>query len=390
MSQHHERLRPHTPGSDRLFFIVWVLMHTAQLGAGIIPPKTRPLFIGAILCTSAALALQWRAPAAYRRHRQLLVFALHVIFTHLRAACVANMASEAAVGWKGGAAVGEGQRRPLGTGESPAHLLVRLFMVSGVLFRLLETLGLPLPVAQHAVIAALYFFDHALLLGWDGTRQASAGLSFYAMHSLHDSAERLLRAALAGAAPLALEPEPTVCAACPGLTVWLWLCLWVGVATPLYLLADVEAAGRRAWLKAAARAPPTQQAGGAAAAAAAAAATAPPSLRAPAAAAARPPISEGRGGHGGGGHGVGGAGLAFDAAAVDCVSFDDADLFPWWLAPRLASRALCLATLSAVSFVAASFAAHELAPRLMARRAYHLHCPAAMPFPFVDSALGHS
>jgi hypothetical protein len=84
--------------------------------------------------------LQWRAPAAYRRHRELLVFALHVIFTHLRAICVASMVTEAATGWKGGA-VAEGQRQPLGSGESPPHLLVRLVMVSGVLFRIVETVS---------------------------------------------------------------------------------------------------------------------------------------------------------------------------------------------------------------------------------------------------------
>lgn len=39
---------PAAQPQDRLFYVVWLAMHIAQLGARFVPAKTRPLFIGAV------------------------------------------------------------------------------------------------------------------------------------------------------------------------------------------------------------------------------------------------------------------------------------------------------------------------------------------------------
>ncbi|KAI8462980.1 MAG: hypothetical protein J3K34DRAFT_162137 [Monoraphidium minutum] len=132
-----------TTRHDTAFFTVFLLMHMLPQFS-IVPQHSQTLFsVGSMLLPLSVLLLLWRAPAAYRRHRGAFVFLTHLALTHTRAAVTGSMAAQAAVGLK--------HRR--GAGESPEQFLFRVVMVSGMLFRTLEALGLQLPATQQAVIA---------------------------------------------------------------------------------------------------------------------------------------------------------------------------------------------------------------------------------------------
>lgn len=329
----------------------------------------------------AMLLLIRRAPAFYRRHREALALAGHLVMTLCRAAAVRALRAHAAVGAKGGGSAS--------ADEAPLALLLRVAMVSGVLFRVLEPLGLWIPWSQQAAVSALYLARHAAL-GWGGMRLAAANVLFLAFHRLHDAVGGVAGAALGALSPAAAA-EPAACAACPGLAVWWWACSALGTAVPLYAVARVERAAKLRWLAQLRRREARAAAAAAAVAAAAAAATAtsaaagpsaPPALAAPDAWRRLP---QGGGGSGSSDASGGSGGSSHHHGRADGGGAPPARIGP----PAWLEHLGWLLALSVLCWAAASFLAHSVAPRVLPRAAYHAHCPVAMPTPFLASTFEH-
>lgn len=109
------------------------------------------------------LATMRAAPATYRRHRELLVFATHLAFTHMRAALVKCMYAQAAVGWKGGGFVT--------ASETPLQLFIRCGEARGERPRCWSAVGV-IPSAlytrqlQHMQPPKHDTFEHSTFPGW--------------------------------------------------------------------------------------------------------------------------------------------------------------------------------------------------------------------------------
>lgn len=373
----------HSSLQDSIFFVVFLVMHALQ-AMTIVPAHSRPLFnCGAIGVPLAVLLLQWYAPGVYRKHRELCVFIVHLMLTHVRAAVTATMKSHAAVGWK--------TKVNIGMGESTGHLLLRIAMVSGVFFRLPEALGLRLPATHQAVIAVVYVFDQTRL-GWDGMRLASANVSFFVMHALHDQVDVFHKSAMQLLAPVSSDLEH--CSRCPALVLWLWLSLSVGVALPLYLLVRAERSSKLQWLSRLEEREGRSHADGAAPE---------QQRRLPQPARAPAPISEvglrsqqdGMAGdgtlHSGSSTAGGPQGVVLGGQhGSDGDSSAAADAGSAWLFPLSWLHCLLMPYfLSLLSWCVANFMALTLAPIFLSGTEYELQCPSRMPTPYVDSVLVH-